>query len=127
VELEADLIPTCRPFDTFGLMGRSPGELLQLLLASGVPQAEEVVATFTVQGGDQDTEKTKLPRKILYPTDWFPHANASQQRMVEDFIVALEKLLTVSPTKISLAEEWKRHGPQEAKGKTVNEYLATVG
>ena len=49
-----------------------------------------------------------------------------QQKMVEEFIVAVESILGVKRTNISLEEEWSRTGPEPHRQKTLLQYLDKV-
>ena len=74
-----------------------------------------------------DVKKTDhFPKKILYPTDFFPHSNPDQQEMVEQFISRVEKFLGVRRTIFSMKDRWDKCPPEAAKGKTLKEYLAKV-
>lgn len=66
------------------------------------------------------------PTKILYPTDWLPYKIDGQQRMNEDFLAAMEQVLGVEHTKVSLTQLWEESPPVEAKGKSISEYLENV-
>ena len=69
----------------------------------------------------------KWPEKIIYPTDWFPVKDEGQQKMVEAFLEALEQVLGVTHTKISLEEEWARSGPDGLRDQILEHYLDKVG
>jgi len=49
---------------------------------------------------------SKWSTKLLYPTNWFPMKNPDQQKMVDHFVAAVEEVLHVKSTRISLEEEW---------------------
>lgn len=66
------------------------------------------------------------PTKILYPTDWLPYKIDGQQRMNEDFLAAMEQVLGVQHTKVSLTKLWEEFPPVEAQGKSIAEYLENV-
>ncbi|KAI0867911.1 putative amidase [Hypoxylon argillaceum] len=65
----------------------------------------------------------KFPPRILYPLDFFPHSNDEHQRMVEEFIGALESLLGTKRVEFSIAERWSQCPPEAAQGKSLMEYL----
>lgn len=64
--------------------------------------------------------------QILYPTDFFPHSNPEQQRLVDDFVTDLETILDVKKTEFSIAERWKKCPPPEAEGREIQEYINKV-
>ena len=96
-------------FDTIGLFSRSIQDLHYL-------------ASKTLDLNDSDV----FPKKILYPTDFFPHGNSNQQAMVEEFISILEKFLGVKRIDFSLIDRWAKCPPVAAQGKPLREYLAKV-
>ena len=53
--------------------------------------------------------------------------NEGQQKMIEAFLEALEQVLGVTHTKISLEEEWTRSGPSKLRDQTLEHYLDKVG
>jgi len=63
------------------------------------------------------------PTRLLYPTDWFPVANGSQQKMNEAFLQALEESLGIKHTKVSLIDEWSRSAPDPYRNLTLREFL----
>ncbi|KAL1987107.1 hypothetical protein VTN96DRAFT_4981 [Rasamsonia emersonii] len=93
--------------DTFGILGRSADEIRQALLSSGLHAPTGL----------------ELPKKILYPTDWFPYPNPKQQQMTEEFIGILEEFLGISHTKISLKEKWTRSAPEDLRATPLTDYL----
>jgi hypothetical protein len=70
---------------------------------------------------------SKWSKKLLYPTDWFPMKNPDQQKMVDHFVAAVEGVLDVKCTKISLEEEWSRSGPEHLRNKSLEQFLDKVG
>lgn len=46
--------------------------------------------------------------------------------MNEDFLAAMEQVLGVQHTKVSLTQLWKEFPPVEAQGKSIAEYLENV-
>jgi hypothetical protein len=75
---------------------------------------------------DLPSHSTKLPSKILYPLDFFPHSNPKHQAMVDEFVSLLESLLGTKRVEFSIAETWSHCPPAAAKGKPLIEYLAKV-
>jgi hypothetical protein len=53
---------------------------------------------------DLDDSTTKFPSKILYPEDFYPLSNSSQQTMTEEFISVPEDFLGVKRTPFSIAK-----------------------
>lgn len=52
--------------------------------------------------------------------------NENQQTMQEEFLKALEDLLGIQHTKLSISEEWKRTGPEHLRDQDLAKYLAKV-
>lgn len=73
-----------------------------------------------------DPVRTQYPKRIIYPTDFFPHANSEQQSMVDEFVGILESFLGVKKTEMSFEELWVQSLPDAAKNKTLKEYLEFV-
>ncbi|KAI1357319.1 putative amidase [Xylaria arbuscula] len=65
----------------------------------------------------------KFPTRILYPLDFFPHSNSKHQAMVDKFIGALERLLGTKRVEFSIAERWSQCPPEQARGKSLKDYL----
>lgn len=97
-------------FDVVGLFGRNLSHLYHL----------------TNNTLDNRVDAASFPKRIIYPLDFFPHSDATQQAMVEDFITILERFLGTKRTEISIAERWEQFPPREAQGKSLEEYLAKV-
>lgn len=53
-------------------------------------------------------------------------ANPEQQSLVDRFVSDLEAYLDVKATKMSIADRWRQCPPEEADGKTIQEYLDKV-
>lgn len=100
-----------RLFDVVGLFSRTLDNLYDL-------------ASKTM---DLPDTPLKFPPRILYPLDFFPHSNYEHQRMVEEFIGALESLLGTKRVEFSIAERWSQCPPEAAQGKSLMEYLPKVG
>ena len=75
---------------------------------------------------DLDDSTTEFPTKILYPQDFYPLVNRTQQALTEEYISVLEDFLGVKRTSFSFAETWAQCPPKEAKGKPLLEYLEKV-
>lgn len=71
--------------------------------------------------------KSKWSKKLLYPTDWFPMSNPDQQKMVDRFVAAVEAVLDVKSTRISLEEEWSSSGPENLRNNSLEQFLDKVG
>ena len=71
-------------------------------------------------------DNQSFPTRIIYPTDFFPHSNARQQAMVEEFISVLETFLGIKRTEVSIVEAWNEAPPKEAEGRSIKDYLARV-
>ncbi|KAI1121395.1 putative amidase [Nemania abortiva] len=96
--------PACRFMDTIGLLARSI-DSMQTLVDRSI------------------SDVMKLPKEILYPTDFFPMANSEQQELVERFVSDLESYLGVPVTRMSIADRWEKRPPVEAAGKTIQEFI----
>jgi len=70
---------------------------------------------------------TDLVQRLLYPLDFFPQADAEQEAMSEAFITVLENFLGVKRTPISIINTWESNPPEEARGRSLLEYLEMVG
>ncbi|KAI1130119.1 amidase [Nemania abortiva] len=69
----------------------------------------------------------KTPVRILYPTDYLGMCNKDQLTAINSFVIALESLLQVKRTPVSIAELWKEHQPDGPKNANISEYLRTAG
>ncbi|ROW13500.1 hypothetical protein VPNG_04455 [Cytospora leucostoma] len=85
-------------YDTIGLLGRGLDHLVSVVKHS-----------LDVPDGS-----VTLPRRIIYPTDFFPLPDPDQQKLVEDFVGKLEGYLGVRHAKISLAKLWQDKPPAES-------------
>ena len=84
------------------------------------------IKRITSNGFPGTVGNTTLPNRIIHPTDWFPMANAGQQKMVDSFVEDLESYLGVPSTRLSLREEWKGSGPLPHRLQTLDEYMEHV-
>ncbi|KAI0856904.1 putative amidase [Xylaria cubensis] len=100
------IVPSCNEFDTVGTLHRSLKDAKHL-----------IAATLNVPDSYQ------FPKRLLYPLDFFPQADADQQAMTEAFIAIVEKFLNVKRTPISITDTWASNPPEAAEGKTLQEYL----
>ncbi|KAJ0123645.1 amidase [Diaporthe amygdali] len=107
IKLEG-VYPACRIMDTLGLLSRDIDGLRNLLASSSPALQHNAV---------------QPPKRILYCTDFFPHSNADQQVLIDDFVKLLEAHLGVERTNISLAERWAQCPPPESKGKDLKTYI----
>ncbi|KAI1116420.1 amidase signature enzyme [Nemania sp. NC0429] len=99
------VMPGVPPFDTVGILARSPAVLRKFLLMRNMP------------------EKAISPHSIILPTDWHPMRNAEQQRMIDSFVEILEAHLNVPVVKLSLEEEWSQSGPSHLRKQTLEQFL----
>ena len=68
----------------------------------------------------------QYPGRILYPKEFFPTMNDSQQAILDEFVSVLENQLKVKRTIFSFTETWSKNPPAVAKGKSLQEYLEKV-
>ncbi|KAI1151518.1 amidase signature enzyme [Nemania diffusa] len=106
------LYPSSSVFDTVGYFCRS----LDMFQAFSRSTLGPYVAEFE-----------SFPRTILYPTDFFPSQDETQQHIVESFISILEDFLSVRRTEFSLADRWTDSPPPEAEGKSLAKYMNRAG
>jgi Asp-tRNA(Asn)/Glu-tRNA(Gln) amidotransferase A subunit family amidase len=97
-------------YDTIGMFGRSMLDLYEI-----------VRATLDVPADDG-----RMPRRILYPLDFYPMQPPEYQQLTEEFVTALENALGVSRSEISLASLWAKHPPSAARGMAMQEYMDKV-
>ena len=69
----------------------------------------------------------KFHKKIIYPTDWFPVADAISQKETGKSLRALEETLGVQRTELTLTELWSTQPPKKSDGKGLREYLNKTG
>ncbi|KAK3936924.1 putative amidase [Diplogelasinospora grovesii] len=101
------VFPSCRAMDTLGLLCRDI-DLLRKVISASLPSLKEC---------------SVKPTRIWYPRDFFPHANARQQAMVDNFVENLEGILGVKRTVFSIAEKWDQCPPEKAQGKSLREFI----
>ncbi|KAI8652658.1 C2H2-type domain-containing protein [Fusarium keratoplasticum] len=104
------VVPSSEEFDSLAFLTRS---------------LEDLVHFTRLSTGNKLSELP--PTKILYPTDWLPYKIDGQQRLNEDFLAAMEQVLGVQHTKVSLTQLWEESPPVEAQGKSIAEYLENSG
>lgn len=69
-------------------------------------------------------ESTKPPRRIIYPTDYFPISDAKHQKLVEEFVQNLEARLNVKRTEVDIAQLWQDQPPSGSSATVpLQEYL----
>ncbi|KAF2818873.1 amidase signature enzyme [Ophiobolus disseminans] len=100
------IVPSCNEFDTVGTLHRSLKDAKHLIT--------EILDV---------TDSSQFPKRLLYPSDFFPQADAEQQSMSDDFISIIEEFLGVKKTPISMTDTWASNPPSEAGAKTLQEYL----
>lgn len=74
---------------------------------------------------------TDLPRRILYPTDFFPLPDPMHQKLVESLMEKLEAYLGIKRVEINLAHLWEDDpeppsGSDTAAGKSLQDYMNKV-
>ncbi|KAI1740718.1 putative amidase [Xylaria scruposa] len=94
-------------FDTVGQFGRSLDDLHRIVSHT----FENIHHNFS-----------GFPSKILYPSEFYPLANAKQQALTEEFISILEDFLGVRRTSFSFAKEWDKRPPEKAGGMPLLKY-----
>ncbi|KAI0469333.1 amidase signature domain-containing protein [Xylaria cf. heliscus] len=109
------VVPACEFYDSIGILGRSPGTIERLLQVSNIGAKKE-----------SEEKASKTFTQILYPIDWYPLENQDQQRLNEEFLRDLERFTGVQHTKFSLSEEWSRTCPDEYRGVSLKDFLATT-
>ncbi|KAI6086535.1 putative amidase [Hypoxylon rubiginosum] len=101
------IYPSCRSMDTIGLLARDIDGLRSLTTHS---------MAFSPDLPD------RLPKQILYCTDFLPHENSAQNSLVDEFVSGLETHLGIERTNISILERWLQCPPPEAEGKDLKTY-----
>ncbi|KAF2645931.1 amidase signature enzyme [Massarina eburnea CBS 473.64] len=94
--------------DSYGYLTRSLGDLWNLVKSSL---------------GSAVSDTSKLPKKLLYPTDWFPYQSEEQQALTDEFVKAMEEYLGLQRTEICIAEEWKKTAPESLRDIPISDYL----
>lgn len=99
-------------YDTVGLFGRDLKDLAH-------------VAKHSL---DIPSEDTTMPRRFIYPTDFFPLPDPSHQQLVDEFVGKLEDHLGMRKTEICLAQLWQDSPPSEpsAADETLQDYMKKV-
>lgn len=69
-----------------------------------------------------------LPRRIIYPKDFFPLPDPGHQELMESFIRRLETHLDVQRVQVSLAQLWEEQPPSDslAAGQPLQDYMKKV-
>lgn len=101
------IVKQCDLFDVIGIMSRELNTLHYLAKSALVVK-----------------EFASFPKRILYPTDFFPHSDPTQQAMVNELVITLENFLGVRKTEFSFAERWSQCPPSVAKGKSLKDFLS---
>ncbi|KAM3518755.1 hypothetical protein MY4038_010009 [Beauveria bassiana] len=74
-------------------------------------------------GTDNVPDSSQFPKRLLYPLDFFPQADADQQAMTESFIAIVERFLGIERTPVSITNTWASNPPDEAQGRSLQEFL----
>lgn len=69
----------------------------------------------------------QFPTKIIYPVDFFPYTNEKHQKMVDEFVSIFERFLGTKRIEFSIADRWAQCPPEQAGGKSLEDYLQNVG
>ena len=82
-----------------------------------------VVSTW--YNGDLPGSKMKAdkPIVILYPYDYLPVKNETQQHLIDAFVADLAKSLNATIRKVSIASLWQETRPPEASDESIHDYL----
>lgn len=68
----------------------------------------------------------QLPVSIVYLEDYLPIPNEEQMKLIDAFIVDLERTYDSKVVKISIAEQWRTSAPAEFRGRTVEDCFKHV-
>ncbi|KAG8164618.1 hypothetical protein KVR01_004893 [Diaporthe batatas] len=82
-------------YDTVGLFSRRLEDLVS-------------AAKHSLQVSDRSVE---MPRRIFYPTDYFPLADDKHQKLIEQFVQNLESHLDAQRVEVNIAQLWQDHPP----------------
>ncbi|KAI9834946.1 MAG: hypothetical protein M1819_002669 [Sarea resinae] len=63
---------------------------------------------------------------LIYPLDYLPTSNPEQMKLLDSFVGDLETTIGTEASKISIREYWNTNGPEEAGGKTIDEFFDEV-
>ncbi len=66
------------------------------------------------------------PKRVIYPTDFFPLSSEKEQSLTDEFVAAIEKYAAVKVEKVSLADTWAKKTPCKAKGQGLGEFMSSV-
>ncbi|KAK7918291.1 hypothetical protein PG985_010165 [Apiospora marii] len=94
------VIPYSSNWDTIGALARTGADIK--ILAQALYGTQETA-----------TKNFKLPTKLIYPTDYWPVADAASQKVFDNFVSQLETLLGVQRVELSLAETWRQTRPDD--------------
>lgn len=102
-----------RIYDTVGLFGRSLDDLASIVKHSLDLNIDEGMA---------------LPRRIIYPNDFFPLPDPAHQKLIDSFVEQLETHLGVQRTEVSLAQLWEDMPPSDshAASQSLQDYMKKV-
>lgn len=68
----------------------------------------------------------KLPISVIYLNDFLPISNDEQMELIHKFIKDTEQTFGIETRRMSIADTWKANPPPDAKGESVQDYLADV-
>lgn len=93
-----------RRYDTIGLFERRLDDLVSIAKHSLVVSDESVTP----------------PRRIIYPTDYFPLSDPKHQKLVEQFVQNLETHLGFQRTEVNLAQLWEEKPPSDSSAASLS-------
>ncbi|KAK5994005.1 Scytalone dehydratase-like Arp1-like protein [Cladobotryum mycophilum] len=94
-------------YDSAGLLSRDLDELLTLAQVS-----------LNMTNAD-----VALPKRIVYPLDFYPIRSRDHQKLDDKFVAALEKLLGVKAERVSMSALWLIKPPVESIGQTLEHFI----
>lgn len=92
-----------RRYDTVGLFGRRLDDLVSVVKHSLAVSDEDI----------------GLPRRIIYPTDYFPLSDVKHQKLVEQFVQNLETYLDIRRTEVNIARLWEAQPPSDSSAASI--------
>ncbi|KAK4139840.1 putative amidase [Dichotomopilus funicola] len=119
------VMPSVPAFDTLGVLARSPHNLRKIIHSDSASTGDRKLAGESPSKTVVD-KNCRRPGKIIVPTDWFPMRNEGQQKMVSQFLEAVEKRLGCNALHLSFEDHWSKTGPEDLKSTPLQEYLGMV-
>ncbi|KAH6620994.1 amidase signature domain-containing protein [Chaetomium sp. MPI-SDFR-AT-0129] len=116
------VMPSVPAFDTLGVLARSPHNLRKIIHSDSASTGDRQLAGESLSKTVVD-KNCRRPGKIIVPTDWFPMRNEGQQKMVSQFLEAVEKRLGCNALHLSFEDHWSKTGPEDLKSTPLQEYL----